>query len=118
MVADHWPSGPPGVLELISDLEKRFDPLEDWRTGTRVGIGVATGCDDVFVVEDASGVERCRLLPMLTVQDVASGTPRWSGRFLVNPWEEGRLVDLEGVSRPRLVFAAPQQQDQTALRGS
>ncbi len=91
----HWPSGSPGALELISDLEERFDPLEDWRTGTRVGIGVATGCDDVFVVEDAAAVETCRLLPMLTARDIASGVPQWSGRHLVNPWEEGRLVDLE-----------------------
>ena len=91
----HWPSGSPIKLELLSDLEERFDPLEDWRTGTRVGIGVATGCDDVFVVEDAPHVERCRLLPILTAQDIASGTPRWSGRFLVNPWDGGRLVDLE-----------------------
>ena len=91
----HWPSGSPGTLELIADLEERFDPLEDWRTGTRVGIGVATGCDDVFVVKDAPEVERCRLLPLLTAQDIASGAPRWSGRFLVSPWEEGRLVDLE-----------------------
>ena len=90
-----WPSGSPIGLELLADLEERFDPLEDWRTGTRVGIGVATGCDDVFVVEDAPDVEPCRLLPMLTAQDIASGAPRWSGRFLVNPWEGGRLVDLE-----------------------
>ena len=90
-----WPSGSPLRLELLADLEERFDPLEDWRTGTRVGIGVATGCDDVFVVENAPDVERCRLLPILTAQDIASGTPRWSGRFLVNPWEGGRLVDLE-----------------------
>ena len=90
-----WPSGSPIRLELLSDLEERFDPLEDWRTGTRVGIGVATGCDDVFVVEDAPDVERCRLLPILAAPDIASGTPRWSGRFLVNPWEGGRLVDLQ-----------------------
>ena len=90
-----WPSGSPLRLELLADLEERFDPLEDWRTGTRVGIGVATGCDDVFVVEDAPDVERCRLLPILTAQDIASGTPQWSGRFLVNPWDGGRLVDLE-----------------------
>ena len=90
-----WPSGSPLRLELLADLEERFDPLEDWRTGTRVGIGVATGCDDVFVVEDAPGVERCRLLPILTVPDIASGTPQWGGRFLVNPWEDGRLVDLD-----------------------
>ena len=93
--SSHWPSGSPGKLQLIEDLEERFDPLEDWRTGTRVGIGLATGCDAVFVVEDAPGVERCRLLPMLTAHDIASGTPQWGGRFLVNPWEDGRLVDLE-----------------------
>lgn len=91
----HWPSGTPGNLELIKALEERFDPLEDWRTGTRVGIGVATGCDDVFIVEDNPGVEACRLLPLLTAQDIASGTPQWSSRFLVNPWDEGSLVDLE-----------------------
>ncbi len=93
--SNHWPTGSPYTLELIADLEKRFTPLEDWRTGTRVGIGVATGCDDVFVVEDAPGVEPCRLLPMLTAHDISSGTPRWGGRFLVNPWEDGRLVDLD-----------------------
>lgn len=91
----HWPSGSPGKLELIADLEERFDPLQDWRTDTRVGIGVATGCDEVFVVEDAPGVERGRLMPILTAQDIASGAPQWGGRFLVNPWEDGRLVDLE-----------------------
>ena len=91
----HWPTGSPSTLELIADLEERFDPLEDWRTGTRVGIGVATGCDDVFVVEHAPGVETCRLLPMLTAHDISLGTPNWGGRFLVNPWEEGRLVDLD-----------------------
>ena len=93
--SNHWPTGSPGTLELIADLEKRFTPLEDWRTGTRVGIGVATGCDDVFVVEDAPGVEPCRLLPMLTAHDISVGTPRWGGRFLVNPWDDGRLVNLD-----------------------
>ena len=62
---NHWPTGSPGTLGLVADLEERFDPLEDWRTGTRVGIGVATGCDDIFVVEDAPGVEPCRRLPLL-----------------------------------------------------
>lgn len=110
---EHWPSGSPGALEVISDLEERFDPLEDWRTGTRVGIGVATGCDEVFIVDNAEEVERCRLLPMLAAHDIASGMPRWSGRYLVNPWEEGHLVDLDAY--PGL--AAYLQRHASRIRG-
>lgn len=90
----HWPEGSPCTLELLAELEERFRPLEDPRTGTRVGIGVASGCDDVFVVQDASSVEESRLLPMVTAADTAEGDPRWGGRYLVNPWEDGQLVDL------------------------
>jgi adenine-specific DNA-methyltransferase len=90
----HWPSGSPQALELIADLEERFGPLEDPQTGTRVGIGVASGCDDVYVVADAPGVEESRLLPLLRAKDITGGTAEWSGRYLVNPWEQGRLVDL------------------------
>jgi len=90
----HWPSGSPYALELIADLEERFGPLQDSQTGTRVGIGVASGCDDVYVVADAPGVEESRLLPLLRAKDITGGTPEWSGRYLVNPWEQGRLVDL------------------------
>lgn len=89
----HWPAGAPRDLELIAYLEEHFAPIEDPHTGTRVGIGVATGCDDVFVTSQADGVEPSRLLPLLTAADVA-GEAAWGGRFLVNPWEDGRLVDL------------------------
>ena len=90
----HWPSGSPQSLELLADLEERFAPLEDPQTRTRVGIGVASGCDDVFVVTEARGVEDSRLLPVLTARDIAMGKPVWFGRYLVNPWADGRLVDL------------------------
>ena len=39
-------------------------------------------------------IEESRLLPLVTAKDIASGEPKWSGHFLVNPWEDGRLVDL------------------------
>jgi len=93
--SSHWPLGSPGTLKLIADLEERFPPLEDWRTGTRVGIGVATGCDDVLVMEPAPVVESSRLLPMLTAHDISRGTPDWGGSFLVTPWEDGQLVELD-----------------------
>ncbi len=90
-----WPSGNPANLALIADLERRLPFLEDTATGTRVGIGVASGADSVYLTHNSGLVERDRLLPLLTTADISEGTVNWSGTFLVNPWQDGRLVDLE-----------------------
>ena len=89
-----WPSGSPQNLELLADLERRFEPLENAATGTRVGIGIATGCDDVYLRDDQPDVEPDRLLPIVKSGDIASGSIEWSGTSLVNPWSDTGLVDL------------------------
>jgi len=89
-----WPSGTPKALELIADLEARFPPLEDASTGTRVGIGVASGCDRVYIPEEVPDVEPDRLLPLIGSKDIAGGEPEWSERYLINPWKDGSLVHL------------------------
>jgi hypothetical protein len=96
---DLWPSGSPAQLALLADVEARFPPLEDPRTGTRVGIGVATGCDDVYITTCADLVEEERLLPLLQAGDTASGAVVWSGTYLINPWDEDGLVDLSRYGR-------------------
>lgn len=94
-----WPSGDPEKLALVRDLERRFPPLECQASGTRVGIGVATGSDDVYLTRDRGAVEKSRLLPLITSADVAAGRTEWSGTYLVNPWDAGQLVDLEAYPR-------------------
>lgn len=96
---DLWPSGGPAQLALVADLEARFAPLEDPRTATRVGIGVATGCDDVYITTNAELVEEERLLPLLQAGDTATGVADWSGSYLVSPWDERGLVDLKRFPR-------------------
>ncbi|WP_433536717.1 Eco57I restriction-modification methylase domain-containing protein [Micromonospora sp. CA-249363] len=97
---DSWPAGSPSRLALIDALNDRFPPLEDVNTGTRVGIGVATGADSVFITTDAD-VEPGRLLPLSMVKDTTSGSHSWSRQYLVNPWDaDGQLVDL--TAHPRL----------------
>jgi adenine-specific DNA-methyltransferase len=91
---DLWPSGDPGQLALLRELENNFRTIQDDSTGTRVGIGVATGADRVFITNDPSVVEEERLLPLVTADDIAGGTVDWSGRWLISPWTDGRLVDL------------------------
>jgi len=90
-----WPHGSPDRLAVIADLESRYPPLEDQATGTKVGIGVATGADRVFITEDRDLVEPERMLPLALPRDIASGEVEWSGKYLVNPWNADGLVDLE-----------------------
>lgn len=110
---DLWPAGSPGQLALLAELESRFAPLQDPNTGTRVGIGVATGCDEIFITDDGDLVETDRLLPLLQAHDLTEGSARWSGRYLVNPWNGSGLVDLDRY--PKL--SAYLDDNQRRLRG-
>lgn len=102
-----WPWAEPETLALIQDLEARWRPLEDAVTATRVGIGVATGADKVFVTTDPSVAEPDRLLPLAMAADTRSGAVRWSGHYLVDPWrEDGSLVDLAEYPRMATYYQA------------
>jgi hypothetical protein len=98
--ADPWPLVAPRDLEVLRRLEGRFEPLGSEATSTRVGIGVASGCDAVFLTTDAGLVEPSRLLPLAMADDLRSGSLQWSGHYLVNPWDRDGLVDL--ANHPRL----------------
>jgi adenine-specific DNA-methyltransferase len=90
-----WPWGSPERLKLLEMLNDKFEPLQSLETGTRVGIGIATGKDDIYLVKDAP-IETSRLLPLAMSKDTRSGELQWSGTYLVNPWEsDGTLVNLD-----------------------
>jgi adenine-specific DNA-methyltransferase len=101
-----WPSGDPARLSIVADLEKRFPLLEDQASGTRVGIGVASGADSVYLTKDTDLVEKERLLPLAMSTDTTSGQLSWQGTYLVNPWDNGRLVDLAWYPRLASYFNA------------
>ncbi len=110
--ADSWPAGSPARLGLLEDLNDRFPVLEE--TLTKVGIGVATGSDAVFLTEDDTLVEGDRLLRMAMVKDAKSGHLKWHGTHMVNPWDEdGELVDLDRYPRLKAYF----EKHRTALEG-
>ncbi len=98
--ASPWPCASPERLALLKRLEAEFYPLESSGTGTRVSIGVATGADAVFLTTDPELVEASRLLPLAMAHDLAGGQLRWSGHYLVNPWDGQGLVNL--AKYPRL----------------
>ncbi|MFC9883131.1 Eco57I restriction-modification methylase domain-containing protein [Streptomyces libani] len=100
---ESWPAGSPGRLEMLEELNEKFPPLED--TGARVGIGLASGADAVFLTQDPHQVEQSRALPMCMVRDARTGTLKWDGTYLVNPWEQdGMLVDLDRYPQLKMYF--------------
>lgn len=107
-----WPTGSPDRLALIVDLEERFPLLEE--TGAKVGIGLASGADDVYVTKNGKAAEEARMLPMVMRGDLGSGEVDWSGHYLVNPWSPEGLVDL--ADWPRLAAYFRRHWDVLAAR--
>lgn len=109
--AGFWPSGRVEDVERAAALPgSGLRTLGDPATGTRVGIGVATGADAVFVTTDPEACEPDRMLPLVAASDLAGGRLAWDGRWLVNPWDDaGRLVDLAAYPELRRYFAANEE---------
>lgn len=86
-------------ISLLRYLEREFPLIE--KAGCRVGIGVATGCDRVFVGKmDELPVEEERKLPLVTAPDIRSGKIAWTGKGVINPFEDdGKIVDLQAYPR-------------------
>jgi adenine-specific DNA-methyltransferase len=109
-----WPHGTPAELALLAEMESSHPPLEDAATGTRLGIGIATGADKVFITADPTAVEPERLVPLAFPSDIASGHLEWSGRYLINPWGPDGLVALEDW--PKFAAFLSQHREQLAGR--
>ena len=88
-----WSFNENGGMPIIRKLEANFPTLE--AAGCKVGIGVATGADAIFIGSDfALDVEPSRKLPLVTTKDIRNGHVEWGGLFVLNPFEaNGCLVD-------------------------
>lgn len=103
-----WVLGTPEQLAALRDLEDRFDTIEhDGRT--RVGIGVATGADEIFIVsgETVDKIERDRLVPLVMRSDIRAGRIDWHGNYVIDPFRpNGGGVDLADYPKLASYFAA------------
>lgn len=81
-------------LALVRRLELEYPLLED--AACKVGIGVATGADKVFIAPfHALDVEDSRKLPLVKTADIENGIVQWRGLGVINPFNlDGTLVDL------------------------
>ncbi|WP_035558469.1 Eco57I restriction-modification methylase domain-containing protein [Hymenobacter sp. IS2118] len=97
---ESWTRTTPARMVLLAYLEQHFEPMVSAATGTRVGIGVATGADAVFFTTNPDQVEPAHQLRLARPADVRTGQLAWGGQLLISPWHQGKLVDL--TQRPRL----------------
>lgn len=94
-----WMLGAFDRLNVVRKLEATYPLLED--VGCKVGIGVATGADKVFIGRyDELDVELDRKLPLVMTNDIQSGTVVWQGYGVINPFlDHGGLVDLKAYPK-------------------
>ncbi|NES85042.1 MAG: N-6 DNA methylase [Moorea sp. SIO2B7] len=96
-------------LMVVRRLEEDFPSLED--VGCKVGIGVATGADKVYIGPfEKLEVEPDRKLPLVKTQDIKTGIIKWGGLGVINPFHDnGSLVELENY--PKLASYLAQHSD-------
>jgi len=97
-------------LLVVQELEARFPTLEE--AGCKVGIGVASGADKVFIGTDAElDVEASRKLPLLTRKDLKNNRIQWKGKFVLNPFDgdSPALVDPEAYPKFKAYIESHQE---------
>jgi hypothetical protein len=82
-------------INLIRRIEKQYPKIEE--TGCKVGIGVATGADKIFIRNyNSLNIEEDRKLPLVGTRDIQTGKVAWRGKGIINPFtENGKLVNLK-----------------------
>lgn len=94
MGAEPWMLEAPGQLSILRRIEAECPTIE--QAGCKIGIGVATGADQVFIGPlDELDVEPDRKLPLVMTRDILDGSVKWRGLGVINPFgPNGKLVSL------------------------
>lgn len=97
---DPWTLASPEHVQALRQLEGQHDLIES-HGNTKVRIGVATGCDNLYLINDPAKIEDSRLLPLVMREDLHEGRINDAGRFVINTFEDnGKIVELS--SYPKL----------------
>lgn len=84
-------------ISSFNRLQEQKELYSIEELGLKIGIGVATGADNVFISDNLTEqIERELLMPIITGRDLRGNSLNWSGLFLFNPYNaDGSLIDLQ-----------------------
>lgn len=101
---DNWSS-------LFTSQNERDDLFSITDLGFKIGIGVATGADDIFIINKSNQcIESSLLLPIITTKDITSNGIKWSGNYLFNPFDEkGNIIDLTQYPQAKVYIESHQE---------
>lgn len=65
--------------------------------GFKIGIGVATGADSIFISNELKEkIEEELLLPVINSKDLSGDVMFWPNRYMLNPYDiNGKMIDLD-----------------------
>lgn len=74
--------------------------------GFKLGIGVATGADSIFISKNIKGIVEDELLvPAINARDLKGDRIQWGGRYLLNPYcKNGSLINLNDFPKAKRYF--------------
>ena len=73
----------------LADIADTFPTIENSGAGTHVGIGVASGADDIYMnPQMIADLEESCLLPIVTSDDIRGGSIEWNSRYMLNPYDQ------------------------------
>lgn len=81
--------------DVFNAQEHKLSLIEDQKF--KIGIGVATGADNIFISKELKGkVEDELLIPAISAKDLSGDKMIWGGKYLLNPYDKnGNLIPLE-----------------------
>lgn len=90
--------------DAFNPIKQNSNLLTIEEMGFKVGIGVATGADSVFIGEElVDYIEKELLLPIILSKDINCTSVNWSGKYLFNPFDNrGNIIDLEKYPKANL----------------
>lgn len=98
------------LMPKDSDWTTAFNTVADNQSfltieqqGFKIGIGVATGADAIFISKELpEKVEQELILPGINARDLRGNQFQWQGEYLLNPYNpDGTLIDLEIYPRAK-----------------
>jgi len=87
------------AFDRLNEMAGHLPCLEESAPDTVVGIGVATGADDIYVLPAKSAeIEEACQLPLVMAADIAPAALTWSGHHLVDPFDDATESGLRDLA--------------------